>query len=614
MQRKSLKVIVLAMINLVLFATCRDNKLTEALNMSGDNRQELEATLAYYSQDPKDSLKYKAACFLIENMPGHYTLAGEDVAYYRELIDNDTAGSYFSGKVLDISLPFYVQDITSEKQEDIMHVSSEFLINHIDATFDQLNRYPWLRNFPNDMFLEYLLPYRIMQERLDLWRDYLPIDEELLRRLHSADDIKYLPSRVAKHLNKFTAYKFHTLALQEAVFGMSVKMDCYCRCIQELLECRKNGIPATIDFIPAYGNRNGYHYWVTYISPEVKVPDVRYTTERKVPKIYRFTYVKHKNPRNDVSEYLPELFRNPFILDVTSLYTNTQDIAINNIRPLSSSPEYAYLCVFNNLDWQPVAIGKYNRKRIEFEQMGKDMVYLPIAYSGEQPMPLNYPFIVYRDGKTEALIPDTTARQKLLLTRKYPCSWQINELVNEIDKGCWVASNTPDFDQVDTVFMYSVCGNDIKMRHKQNARSSYRYWKYQFTGKYPRIAEFMFFSDDRQLAGFQCDQACGELFDKDPLTFTTLIHDLVVDIGCEMPITKIICIPRADGNFIMPGNEYELLYYDLDGWQSLGCRLPKDCWLEYDNIPFNTLLWLRNHTTGIEERIFTIENRTIRFW
>ena len=40
-----------------------------AMEKAGDNRQELEKVLRHYQQSPADSLKYKAACFLIENMP-----------------------------------------------------------------------------------------------------------------------------------------------------------------------------------------------------------------------------------------------------------------------------------------------------------------------------------------------------------------------------------------------------------------------------------------------------------------------------------------------------------------------------------------------------------------
>ena len=50
----------------------QSNKIEQALVLSGENRPALERVLQHYSQRPADSLKYQAALFLIENMPGHY--------------------------------------------------------------------------------------------------------------------------------------------------------------------------------------------------------------------------------------------------------------------------------------------------------------------------------------------------------------------------------------------------------------------------------------------------------------------------------------------------------------------------------------------------------------
>ena len=45
-----------------------DRQLSFALERAGENRRELEQVLEHYKND---SLKYRAACFLIKNMPGH---------------------------------------------------------------------------------------------------------------------------------------------------------------------------------------------------------------------------------------------------------------------------------------------------------------------------------------------------------------------------------------------------------------------------------------------------------------------------------------------------------------------------------------------------------------
>ena len=61
---------------LILSAGCRhtDPDLENALRQAGENRSQLEQVLDHYRND---SLKYKAACFLIANMPGHYSYAAK---------------------------------------------------------------------------------------------------------------------------------------------------------------------------------------------------------------------------------------------------------------------------------------------------------------------------------------------------------------------------------------------------------------------------------------------------------------------------------------------------------------------------------------------------------
>ncbi|MCD8264831.1 MAG: hypothetical protein LUD02_12325 [Tannerellaceae bacterium] len=55
----------------LLFSGCAQNTpLENALQLARHNQEELIKVLEYYKKEPGDSLKYKAACFLIENMVG----------------------------------------------------------------------------------------------------------------------------------------------------------------------------------------------------------------------------------------------------------------------------------------------------------------------------------------------------------------------------------------------------------------------------------------------------------------------------------------------------------------------------------------------------------------
>ena len=52
--------------------------VNSALKLSGDNRGELQKVLDYYRKEKPDSLKLKAAEYLISNMVAHYAVAGDD--------------------------------------------------------------------------------------------------------------------------------------------------------------------------------------------------------------------------------------------------------------------------------------------------------------------------------------------------------------------------------------------------------------------------------------------------------------------------------------------------------------------------------------------------------
>ena len=62
--------------------------LDKALEMSGANRGQWEQVLRHYSIDRGDSLKYRAACFLIANMPGHGWFEGRALDAYYHWVDS----------------------------------------------------------------------------------------------------------------------------------------------------------------------------------------------------------------------------------------------------------------------------------------------------------------------------------------------------------------------------------------------------------------------------------------------------------------------------------------------------------------------------------------------
>ena len=85
-----------------LLGACRQSStsLEDALVRSGDNRKELEKVLSFYSTEESDSLKLRAAIFLITNMPGHHFYDGELVRKFHDSARINRNISFFTKKKL----------------------------------------------------------------------------------------------------------------------------------------------------------------------------------------------------------------------------------------------------------------------------------------------------------------------------------------------------------------------------------------------------------------------------------------------------------------------------------------------------------------------------------
>ena len=119
--------------------------LDTALNLAGDNRAELQKVLDRYKEEDGD--KYRAACFLIENMPFHGAYEGKALENYRKYFSEYVSFPY-SRHVQELidSLKradgeFSINQLTYKR--DIMTVDSAFLVNHIEWAFKVWREQPW---------------------------------------------------------------------------------------------------------------------------------------------------------------------------------------------------------------------------------------------------------------------------------------------------------------------------------------------------------------------------------------------------------------------------------------------------------------------------------------
>ena len=153
---------------MLLCMACNRN-LDRALQQAGDNRAEMEKVLAHFKDDP-DPLKYRAAKFLIENMPYHYTYEGKAIeAYdsiYLQMADEPLPERNHFFKERTDNIRFSDQRFAT----DIQTVKADYLIRAIDEACDTWRRSSWQDDYDEELFFNYVLPYRILNEPLSDWR------------------------------------------------------------------------------------------------------------------------------------------------------------------------------------------------------------------------------------------------------------------------------------------------------------------------------------------------------------------------------------------------------------------------------------------------------------
>lgn len=637
----------LLFIMLLLFVSCRsqnEKRLEQALEMAGENRVELEKVLKHYQGD---KMKLEAAKFLIRNMPGHGSYAGEEIeAYYREvepILLSDSSTAVKERMMNEVYRKYPSSRI--ERVQDVEIITADYLIKNIDAAFNDWQNGPFAKEVTFDDFCEYLLPYKCADyQTLDNWRDSLRVVAEGVY-----EDYPY--SRIRQNSAYWAAAAVNDSLGRLNKVNLSDAMKCHslfripfwtkipsgrCGVYSQVSigVLRSKGIPVVNDFILQWPTKDGDHSWVTLLTDERNkgylegneggVMGFMRPGECK-GKVYRKTYAVNEGllKLNTEAECVPEKLRNIFMKDVTREYVEAVDIVTESLSELELTDEsYAYLAVYGNKDWVPVCYSRIEGRKVEFDALERGAVYLPVYYTNEGIEPMNYPFLLTSRKEKRYLIPDKKQLKKVTLYRKYPLMRRAFDK-GKCMKGSMIqASNREDFG--DAVTLYNFKTFTLSGHVYPNDSACFRYWRYICPAPYNcYIAELGFFNEENEemegkiigTGQYYGDDKrfCREAaFDGDPFTF--YISDLLcngwigMDFGKPMHVAKINYLARSDDNNIRIGDVYELYYWDVRGWVSLGRKKADDLTLTFDGVPDNALLILRDHTRGKDERIFIYED------
>lgn len=598
----------------MLSCTCNPG-LERTFQRAGKNRAELEKVLRHYEDDER---KHRAALFLLERMADCYS-------YSDPLIDSLKQLKYLS------SLPDrgawtdsvkkvwgHVSVRNSPRVYDAQVISADYLISHIDHAFRVWDSRPWSRHYSFDEFCRYVLPYRLADEPLEAWRenyyrkyaarvDSIYSGSDIIRKIQAVETIFHEDGTGWSEL-------FPSLPHLGANFLLAHPVGvCRDLCDFSVYLLRALGIPAVTDQYTVSPHMSGGHSWNA----------VRDTTGQMVS----FWLPESKVGRDEGDGRAKgKVFRREYgneVRDVTADYFGANEARVELVS--AARGKELELCVFTCGRHVPVDKGEAKGSKGVFRNLEPGIRFFPmyrdeggrLAFAG-------HPFCIDSLGRTVSYVPDTMTRHRAVLRRKYSYHFHLKERAVRMAGNRVEGSVYKDFRSSVPLFTFprTLKTNRQLMEVESDVAVRYVRW-YAEPAKYNAMAaEIAFYeSGSGQSLPYtlpdlpEPDYNLGpeKMHDNDVLTYYQPkepgAHTVTFDLGSAYRLSRMLFVPHNDGNYIEPGDEYELFYHDgARGWQPLGRQTAVADSLVYDNVPSNAVLWLRDLTKGKEEQQFILDN------
>lgn len=614
-------------------------EVDKALKMAGDNKGELIKVLQYYkNQNNKEKLE--AAEFLISNLPYNYSYDTTNLYKYLPVykasdsilklknVYHRTSINRVWDKVknkVDAYSDIYSKPII----EDIKVIKSNYIINNIELAYTTWKQNPYAKDSIsfND-FCEYILPYRQIQGKsIESWRNFFSKNNK-----NRFKDLYPLPLTKACD-SLFTQYNDFVFDwgtapglpfLKFADFMQVKRGKCPTKTWLNTYIVNSEGIPMASDFVPAWGTKEHDHQWnaliyggkTIYFESYWEKGHVwnyknvynnlltdDYLGKVRLPKVFRNTYSTNiKGPISDNNvkiENIPSLFKNVKIKDVSDQYFKAEDVILNLPKGIPKDTYYAYLCVLGvNKQWVPVQWGKLSSNKIIFEKMGADIVYQPAFFKNGKIVPFSNPFYLDYNGNKKEFIPSVLTHN-VTLKRKYPAKLTLLKDANLLKGAAIQASNSKLFKTYSTLETISFEPELRPYTIDINAKYKYRYYRL-YSKKKITVKEIKLLSRNSENGEFELE---GKLLSNLPYKIDSIFYK-VVDLGSPKKISKLIFTPPNNLNHVLKGLNYELFYVDKGNFISLGIKQAKNYELSFNNVPRNTLLYLKCLDEGRQERVF----------
>lgn len=364
--------------------------LAIAFSAAGQEHADKFSVLLEKYSAPKDSLKLRAAEFLLEGLPyqWHYDIAlMEDKGVWKKVADAEV-------------------------------IDAEYLAENIEYAF-MAWQLPWCRGIEFQQFCQYILPYKIGHEqperwRKELWEEYAWVREQASADTDASTVCRWINHSVAEWFTTTLDYNYPTdigyFKSREVARG-----TCYGASMVILYPLRALGVPSTFDYVPKWANRSGDHNWnALYQNGSL----ISFNGPDRDPGLHKIEFIGvgrmlFKRPKVYRKEYSEKGFS-----DVTAEYIPVTDV---NIRIHHRKSEEVSLNTFNNRNWVPVMTVKPDRRLARFTDMARNVVFLPVSgREGSRQYVEGWPTLTRPDGGLKRFRPIKWIRRKAVLTAKYP--------------------------------------------------------------------------------------------------------------------------------------------------------------------------------------------------
>lgn len=614
-------------------------------------RRKYNVTLKHYSQHAEDSLKLRAAYFLIDNMDGHKSPVSSDIQHLTDTLQ--TLKPLTNVGTLNDVWRQCNRLHPIEYVQDSCIVTDDWLIQNIEQAFDSWTTAPWFSDIDFEQFCEYILPYRVGGECLSSeWRCKL----RQMYAPHIKDETDILRAFVTLRDSIDRSVKFwqpnFTFSIDVLTTEHIRRANCDQSCLLLVSILRSLGIPAAFDYTPIWADYSDKgHSWVSVVLNdgdtytifghdhkaiqnnrfeasvfECEVPlsktdycPYQIKQSKQVSKVYRMGYRANSDFSIDDFRNLSNVHAH----DVSAYYPLNGKLQIK-----TATADPIYLCTFvSGRNWEPIAKSIPIHDMAQFDNIGTDIVYLPMRRENGLLTAVSSPVLVSADGHTHSFDPDFHNPRTIVIDRKYPlCSYMPGQWKKLIG-GRFEGASCIDFS--DAVILATIDSMPWGVTQVDVEQSeSFRYVRYLSSKEYiAPLTELSFYTTEngkeKKLNGTiiyegVVESSLKQLFDGNLETKVKAKHKGYW-VGIDLKeseasrISKISYSPVSDTNNVEVGHLYELYYFEQD-WVLIAQQKAVSDKLTFFDVPSNTLLLLRDRSKGKEERIFEYKDGNQLFY